>query len=171
MRDLEIHTPLILNAQIVGGPLGAYRADARTLYGKLQSGQIFGAFSEQDREAIWTELRSCTTDCLIPSFFGFFEDLNWVRDLADCVKRLMNLSPRETIFSALEKNISDVNQRADQCVIQEFERTFVSKPGSLVTSILGGEYALMKRDDGQVLFHMEKFGGGFEREASRLCLT
>jgi hypothetical protein len=46
---------------------GTCRADARVLYGKVKSGQIFGAFSEHDREAIWAEVRSCTTDRLIPS--------------------------------------------------------------------------------------------------------
>jgi hypothetical protein len=110
---------------------GACRADARTLYSKLRSGQIFGAFGEQDREAIWIKVRACSTDRLIPSFFSFFQDLNWLKDPVNYVKRLMYLSPRETILYTLrERMFSHANQRADQCVIEESEHTYVSKSGN-----------------------------------------
>ena len=110
---------------------GACRADARDLYGKLKSGKIFGAFSEQGRETIWAEVCRRTKDRLVPSFSAFFEDLNWLKEPADCVKRLMHLSPRDTILSALEKRVfSGINQRAGQYLIQRPNYTFVSKPGT-----------------------------------------
>jgi hypothetical protein len=92
---------------------GACRADARSLYGKLQSGQILGAFSQHEREAIWPVILSCSADCLIPSFYGFFEDLNYLKGPVDCVMRLIKLLSRDTIFSALEQSFFDVNQTAD----------------------------------------------------------
>jgi hypothetical protein len=126
---LKVDEPTIKAIELTAP--GACRADARALYGKLKNGEIFGAFSEQDRETIWAKLLSCTTDCLVPSFFSFFEDVNWLKEPADCVKRLMGLSPRGTIPYTLEHHMfSEVNQQWDQCVIQESEHTFVSHPGS-----------------------------------------
>jgi hypothetical protein len=40
MKTLELTAP------------GAYKADFHALYSKLRSGQIFGAFDEQDRKDI-----------------------------------------------------------------------------------------------------------------------
>ena len=57
---------------------GACRADARDLHKKLKAGKIFGAFNDQDREKIWAEVCRRTKDRLVPSFFTFFEDLNWL---------------------------------------------------------------------------------------------
>src|SRR5450432_3912576 len=110
---------------------GACRADARVLYGLLMSGQIFSAFSQQEREAIWPIICSWSTHRLIPSFFGLFQDVNYLEGPADCIKRLIPLSRGATIFSALEGSFSDVNQTANHCVIQESESTFALKPGSL----------------------------------------
>ncbi|KAL2410572.1 hypothetical protein ABEF91_000561 [Exophiala dermatitidis] len=110
---------------------GACRADARDLHKKLKAGKIFGAFNDQDREKIWAEVCRRTKDRLVPSFFTFFEDLNWLKGPADCVKRLIPISPDDTIFYALEQYVfTGVNQRTGQCLIQKPDRTFVSKPGT-----------------------------------------
>jgi len=91
------------------------RLDAQAVLGQLLSGRIFSAFSQQDREAIWHEL--CAIEGLIPSLFTFFEDIKYLQATADCVKRLIKLSPRDTVFTALEDCFSDVNQTSDQCII------------------------------------------------------
>lgn len=110
---------------------GACRADARDLYKKLKAGKIFGAFNDQDREKIWAEVCRRTKDRLVPSFFTFFEDLNWLKGPADCVKRLIPISPDDTILYALEQYVfTGVNQRTGQCLIQKPDHTFVSKPGT-----------------------------------------
>jgi hypothetical protein len=67
---------------------GACKADFQALYGKLRSGQIFGAFNEQDREDIWSRVLSASVDRLIPSLFSFFEDINYLKNVAEGVKRL-----------------------------------------------------------------------------------
>lgn len=116
---------------IEGTAPGACRADARALYGRLKSGEIFGAFGDQDRETIWGELCRRTRDRLVPSFSTFFEDLNWLKEPVNCVKRLVHLSPRETILSALEDSLfSGVNQIPGQCMIQQPDCTFVPKPAT-----------------------------------------
>ena len=81
---------------------------------------------------------SCTTDSLVPSFYTFFEDLNYLKGPTDCVKRLMKLSPRDTVLSALEQTFSDVNQKADQCVIQESDGTYAFKPGDVADRLDSG---------------------------------
>lgn len=77
------------------------KRDAQFLQGQLLSGQIFSAFSQQEREAIWVNLRSI--DGLIPSFFTFFEDLKYLSACADCLKQLVKLSCRDTLFTALQR--------------------------------------------------------------------
>ena len=108
---------------------GACKRDAETLWSQFKSGRIFGAFSEPERESIWKEVLSCSRDRLIPSLFTFFEDLKYLEDLADCVKHLLHISPRDSVFSAFEHSFSDARQVADQCVIQVPESTFAAAPG------------------------------------------
>lgn len=110
---------------------GVCRSDAQRLHILLQSGQIFGAFSVQDREKIWNRVCAGSTNCLIPSFSGFFNDMNWLKGPVDCVTRLMILSPRETVISALEKRLfSETNQNAEQYLIQESEDEYTPRPGN-----------------------------------------
>jgi hypothetical protein len=91
---------------------GACRADMQTLHRQLQSGQIFGAFNEQEREIIWRQILSFFTDRLISSLYSFFEDVNYLQGPADCIRRLIELSPEDTLSSALE-DCFDVEQRHD----------------------------------------------------------
>jgi hypothetical protein len=90
-------------------------------------GQIFSAFSQQEREAIWDELRSI--DGLIPSLYTFFEDLKYLSACADCLKRLVKLSRRDTVYTALRQKFPYANQTGDQYVLEVAENSFVDKPG------------------------------------------
>ncbi len=92
--------------------LGACRADFQDLYGKLWDGQIFGAFDEQDHEDIWGRVLSASTDHLIPSLFSFFDDINYLKNVADYMKQLFLVSPHSIVFSALEDVFSNMNHRA-----------------------------------------------------------
>ena len=71
---------------------GVSRADSTTILRQVRSGQILASFAEREREAIWNEIVSVSTDRLIPSLFTFFEDINYLHRLADCVKQLVQLS-------------------------------------------------------------------------------
>ncbi|KAH7111054.1 hypothetical protein B0J11DRAFT_473541 [Dendryphion nanum] len=114
---------------------GACRTDFKALIGKVRRGQILGAFSEGDREAIWSRVLSATIDRLVPSLFSFFEDLNYLRIIADSVKQLFPPLPHGTVSSAIEDAFSDTNHRAGQCVIQESESSDVFRFGSLADRV------------------------------------
>ncbi|TVY13719.1 hypothetical protein LARI1_G009020, partial [Lachnellula arida] len=103
------------------------KQDSQVLQGQLLSGQIFSAFGQQEREAIWNELRCI--DYLIPSLFTFFEDLKYLNACADCLKRLVKLSRHDTVFTALQRKFPYESQTGDQCVLEVAESTFVVRPG------------------------------------------
>ncbi|KAF2806322.1 uncharacterized protein BDZ99DRAFT_479590 [Mytilinidion resinicola] len=80
---------------------------------KMRSDKIFSAFTDQEREVIWTDILSASVDRLISSLSSFFTDVNYLEDPADRVKTLMELWPGETVSSALERIFRDVNQETD----------------------------------------------------------
>ena len=110
---------------------GACRADRELLRGQLCTGKIFGAFAEQERQAVWGRVLSASTDRLIPSLSSFFADVNYLQGPADCVKLLIELNPGETVSAGLDRAFSDVNQRPNECIIQHSESTFVPIPGTI----------------------------------------
>ncbi len=58
-------------------------------------------------------------DCLIPSLYTFFEDINYLQVLVDCLKRLTSISLNNTISTALERAFSKKGSSnpnlVDQC--------------------------------------------------------
>jgi uncharacterized protein YjbI with pentapeptide repeats len=106
------------------------RRDARALQGQVLSGQICSLFSQEEREAIWDELRSI--DYLIPSLFTFFEDLKYLRACADCLKRLVKVSRRDTVRTALERKFPYMEEAGDHYVVEVAESTFVDRSGRAV---------------------------------------
>ena len=56
-------------------------------------------------------------DDLIPSLNAFFENLNYLKVLADCMTRLISSLPGDTVFIALFKAFSDTDQRPDRAII------------------------------------------------------
>jgi hypothetical protein len=66
------------------------KRDAQMLQGQLASGQIFAAFSPQDRDAIWSKLR--TASGLIPSLFTLFEDLKYLQACAGSMTEMYTFS-------------------------------------------------------------------------------
>lgn len=79
MRRLD---PITLKEIELKAP-GACEEDAEALYGRVISGKIFSNFNAQEREILWRELCSTTTECLVPSLFGFFENLTLYREFLD----------------------------------------------------------------------------------------
>ncbi|CAD6446248.1 f68f9563-ded7-4069-bc2f-2a3b06713e93 [Sclerotinia trifoliorum] len=101
------------------------KQDAQILQVQLLSGQIFSAFSQKEREAIWSELQSI--EYLTPSLFTFFEDLKYLNACAGSLKRLVKLSCRDTVFSAFQQNFHFTNESNDQYAIEIAESTFIDK--------------------------------------------
>ena len=107
---------------------GAFPSEAQSLIGHINSGQIFGAFTQLEREVIWTRLCSASTNFLIPSLYSFFENLKYLKGPADCMRRLIHLENKETIHSALESAHSEMEMLTDGCLIQVSETTFKRAP-------------------------------------------
>ena len=70
-------------------------------------------------------------DDLIPSLDALFENLKYLKVLADCMTRLISPLPGDTVSTALFKAFSDTNQRPDRAIIQVSESSFSSSPASL----------------------------------------
>jgi len=87
-------------------------------------------FSTEEREAIWSELRSI--DYLISSLFTFFEDLKYLRACADCLKRLVKVSRRDTVRTALARKFPYTEEASDQYVLEVAESTIVDRSGRAV---------------------------------------
>ena len=94
--------------------------------GQILGGTIFSAFGEQDRAGISARIQAVHN--LIPSLDALFENLNYLKVLADCMTRLVRLSPGDTVSTALSKAFSDTNQRPDWAIIQVTESSFSSSP-------------------------------------------
>ncbi|KAF5127199.1 hypothetical protein E5D57_008127 [Metarhizium anisopliae] len=97
---------------------GACQKDARDLYGRVHGGEVLSTFSQAERERIWSKICSATAECLIPSLRGFFNDLNYIKLAADCMKRLVGLDSKETIRRVLESAYSDADQSGGECLVQ-----------------------------------------------------
>lgn len=76
------------------------KQDAQILYNQLVSGQIFAVFSPQDRDTIWSKLR--TASCLILSLFILFEDLKYLQACVGNIRHLVEPAPRQTLHVALD---------------------------------------------------------------------
>ena len=110
---------------------GACRADMTRLHKQLQNGQIFSGFGEEARAEIWRGMLLVSTNRLIPSLYSFFEDVNYLQGPADNIRRLVELSPKDTISSALGKCFIETKQRHDQYLIQITDSTFELRLGRL----------------------------------------
>jgi hypothetical protein len=104
--------------------------DAMALRSQMRGGEIFSAFSDQERDRIWGRLQM--VEGLVPSLFTFFRDIQYLDVCVDCVKRLSTLSPGQSVSDAMARRCKSVNQEGGQTRIQIAEDTFVSRPGSKI---------------------------------------
>ena len=117
VRALELRAP------------GASVCDARIIEGQLRGAQIFTEFSEQDRARIFSRLR--LSKGLIPSLYTFFRNIPYCELCVESMKHLTLLSRGDTIFTALDRHFTGLNQQDGQVVIQVSETDFTAVPGSL----------------------------------------
>lgn len=96
----------------------------------MTTGEIFGAFSNQERNHIWQNLCSNTTDRLVPSLFMFFENLKYIKGPADCMKCLVGAKRRTTIRSVLEDVFFALEQLTGSCLVQMSRSKFISAEAS-----------------------------------------
>jgi hypothetical protein len=70
-------------------------------------------------------------DGLIPSLFTFFEDFKYLGRCVDCIKRLVKLSPRQTVHSAIQQSFAAADQEDCRVAVQITDTAFVYKSGSI----------------------------------------
>lgn len=96
---------------------GACEKEARQLYARIHGGELFGAFSESERNQIWLRICSATVDSLVPSLHAFFENVKYLEEAADCMRRLVCLEGKESLRCAFEKAFCP-DTGDDECVVQ-----------------------------------------------------
>ncbi|KAI6080544.1 hypothetical protein F4821DRAFT_265805 [Hypoxylon rubiginosum] len=87
---------------------GVCEADADELHRRIRSGKILGGFRQQERVLLWERLCRATEDDVVPSLYGFFENLN--------------------VRSAYERCFSSTELPADTCSLQVSATSFKSVP-------------------------------------------
>ena len=101
---------------------GTSTSDSMTLYRQLRKGEIFSAFNLDRRMEIWAKLQAW--EGLIPTLWTFFEDFKYLQACAYWVKRLVKVPPRGTLYTAMARSFSEMNQKRGKCIIQEAESVF-----------------------------------------------
>ena len=101
---------------------GTSTSDSMTLYRQLKRGEIFSAFNLDRRMEIWAKLQAW--EGLIPTLWTFFEDFKYIQACAHWVKRLVKVPPRGTLYTAMARSFSEMNQKRGKCIIQEAETAF-----------------------------------------------
>jgi hypothetical protein len=125
MQKVDERTVQVLE----GTAPGACSADYTFLLGELRGGRIFANFSDTEREELWSQVCTVSRRCLIPSLHTFFEDLKFLKNAAACIKRLMQLGPRDTLTGRLEQIFNDIEQEQDRCIIQVSESSYITISG------------------------------------------
>ena len=117
VREMELRAP------------GASSYDAAAVQACIRTGTSFpGCPSDQAEEII---RRLLCSDGLIPSLSSFFKDLAYLQSCADCVKRLVKIPPRNTLFTAMEQVFEDRSGQTDQVLIERGDLTFAVVEGTL----------------------------------------
>ncbi|KAH0563187.1 hypothetical protein GP486_002246 [Trichoglossum hirsutum] len=106
---------------------GVFKEDRNALEYRIHNGEIFSHFANEEREKIWDKL--CALDHLVPSLYTFFRDLEYLRTCADSVKLLLDLSPRNTIYTAMKDIYCDKDQIPGTYVTQDTESTYSLRIG------------------------------------------
>lgn len=89
--------------------------NAQVLQGQLLSDQIFNMFNQQDHEVIWSEL--FFIEGLISTLYSCFKNIKYLQGLTDCVKWLIKLFLKDTVFTVMKQSFFDVNQVLNQWLL------------------------------------------------------
>jgi Protein of unknown function (DUF3723) len=83
------------------------KSDNAFLRPLIQNGDIFSRFSPSQRDTIWARLNN--RPGLVPSFYTFFEDFKYLEILAECMKKLIRPSYRQTVRKALDQAFTSID--------------------------------------------------------------
>ncbi|KAH7112735.1 hypothetical protein EDB81DRAFT_670705, partial [Dactylonectria macrodidyma] len=119
--------------KLEGKAPGAVQEDHGELIGELKSGHIFGNFPESQKAELWFRVCAASRDHLIPSLFTFFEDRKFLNSAADCIKRIADVGPKNTVTSRLVQMFTDTRQESNQCIVQVSDTAYTIIPGNPAT--------------------------------------
>ncbi len=120
-RDMRKVDHITVKALELKAP-GTSTSDTMTLFRQLKKGEIFGAFDMYRRMEIWARLQAW--EGLIPTLWTFFEDFKYIEACANCVKSLITVPSRGTLYTAMARSFSETNQKRGKCIVQEAESVF-----------------------------------------------
>ncbi|CAG8416235.1 unnamed protein product [Penicillium salamii] len=95
--------------------------DSIMLRGMILSGQVFGAFNEHERTAIWSRLESFHG--IIPSLYTFFEDFKYLEACSHCVKQIFNV-PAVSIKDTMKHSYTPKPTAENLFPVQDSEKSF-----------------------------------------------
>jgi len=101
---------------------GTSTSDTMTLFHQLKKGEIFGAFNMDRRMEIWAKLHAW--EGLIHTLWTFFENFKYIEVCANCVKNLITVPFRGTLYTAMARSFSETTQTRGKYIIQEAEAVF-----------------------------------------------
>jgi hypothetical protein len=111
----------------------ASTADAECLRSKVLGGKVFKAFNDNERGEIWRRLER--VDGFIPSLTTFFEDVDYLEVVSDCVKRLTGPDLKNAVSEKLEELFTGINQEHGRVKIQVGEDSFMYGQGTRADQI------------------------------------
>ena len=111
----------------------ASTTDAESLRSEVLGGKVFKAFSADERGEIWRRLEK--VDGFIPSLASFFEDVDYLVLLADCVKRLIGGKLEKAVSVHLELLFTGINLEDSRVKVQVGEGSFLWGRGTRADQI------------------------------------
>lgn len=120
-RDMQKVDYVTVKALELKAP-GTSTSDTMTLFHQLKKGEIFGAFNMDRRMEIWAKLHAW--EGLVPTLWTFFENFKYIEACANCVKNLITVPFRGTLYTAMARSFSETTQTRGKYIIQEAESVF-----------------------------------------------
>ena len=111
---------------------GLCSEDSKALESRMRNGELFPKVRDQQRrQAIWNNLKSIK--CPIPSIYSLRKDLDYLRPLANIMKRILRIpaKSRGTVRTAMGNSFMGANQHEGQVQVQETEFTLRAYRGNL----------------------------------------
>ena len=99
------------------------RCNVKVIQDQLLSDQIFGMFNQQNCKVIWSELFFIKE--LISTLYSCFENIKYLQNFVNCIKWLIKLSFRDTVFTVMKQSFFDMNQMSNQCLLQKADSTLM----------------------------------------------
>ena len=115
MSKLDYHSVRELELKAAG----IATADKLYIYRRLEKGEIFGAFDSDYRQILW--MRYQKLNGLIPTLRTFFDDFNYLQSCAVCMKKLIHVPYKGTLWTAMKQNFDGGNLKDNACAIQSSE--------------------------------------------------